>query len=86
MDNTQVQEKEELKSEEQEQLTLDIEVEEDEEEQQETVEQKKDKELLEHRDDVKKRIDTLTWKAKEAERREQAALDYAKQVKAENEN
>ena len=85
MDNTQVQEKEELKSEEQEQLTLDIEVEEDEEEQQETVEQKKDKELLEHRDDVKKRIDTLTWKAKEAERQKQAALDYAKQVKAENE-
>ena len=84
MDNTQVQEKEELKSEEQEQLTLDIEVEEDEEEQQETVEQKKDKELLEHRDDVKKRIDTLTWKAKEAERQKQAALDYAKKVKAEN--
>ena len=84
MDNTQVQEKEELKPQEQEQLTLDIEVEED-EEQQETAEQKKDKELLEHRDDVKKRIDTLTWKAKEAERREQAALDYAKQVKAENE-
>ena len=85
MDNTQVQEKEELKSEEQEQLTLDIEVEEDEEEQQETAEEKKDKELTEHRDDVKKRIDTLTWKAKEAERREQAALDYAKKVKEENE-
>jgi hypothetical protein len=84
MDNTQVQEKEELKPQEQEQLTLDIEVEEDEEEQQETAEQKKDKELSGHRDDVKKRIDTLTWKLREAERREQAAIDYAKQVKKEN--
>ena len=85
MDNTQVQEKEELKPQEQEQLTLDIEVEEDEqEEQQETVEDKKDKELSGHRDDVKKRIDTLTWKLREAERREQAAIDYAKQVKEEN--
>ena len=84
MDNTQVQEKEELKPQEQEQLTLDIEVEEDEEEQQETAEQKKDKELSGHRDDVKKRIDTLTWKLREAERREQAAIDYAKQVKEEN--
>jgi hypothetical protein len=84
MDNTQVQEKEELKPQEQEQLTLDIEVEEDEEEQQETAEQKKAKELSGHRDDVKKRIDTLTWKLREAERREQAAIDYAKQVKEEN--
>ena len=86
MDNTQVQEKQEVevKPQEQEQLTLDIEVEEDEEEQQETAEQKKDKELSGHRDDVKKRIDTLTWKLREAERREQAAIDYAKQVKEEN--
>ena len=86
MDNTQVQEKQEVevKPQEQEQLTLDIEVEEEEEEQQETAEQKKDKELSGHRDDVKKRIDTLTWKLREAERREQAAIDYAKQVKEEN--
>jgi len=86
MDNTQIQEKEEIevKPQEQEQLTLDIEVEEDEEQQQETAEQKKDKELSGHRDDVKKRIDTLTWKLREAERREQAAIDYAKQVKEEN--
>ena len=86
MDNTQVQEKQEVevKPQEQEQLTLDIEVEEDEEEQQETAEQKKDKELSGHRDDVKKRIDTLTWKLREAERREQAEIDYAKQVKEEN--
>ena len=84
MDNTQVQEKEELKPQEQEQLTLDIEVEEEEEEQQKTAQQEKDEELSDHRDDVKKRIDTLTWKAKEAERQKQAALDYAKKVKAEN--
>ena len=86
MDNTQVQEKEEIevKPQEQEQLTLDIEVEGDEEQQQETAEEKKDKELSGHRDDVKKRIDTLTWKLREAERREQAAIDYAKQVKEEN--
>ena len=86
MDNTQVQEKQEVevKPQEQEQLTLDIEVEEDEEEQQKTAQQEKDEELSDHRDDVKKRIDTLTWKAKEAERQKQAALDYAKKVKAEN--
>ena len=86
MDNTQVQEKQEVevKPQEQEQLTLDIEVEEEEEEQQKTAQQEKDEELSDHRDDVKKRIDTLTWKAKEAERQKQAALDYAKQVKAEN--
>ena len=86
MDNTQVQEKQEIevKPQEQEQLTLDIEVEEEEEEQQKTAQQEKDEELSDHRDDVKKRIDTLTWKAKEAERQKQAALDYAKKVKAEN--
>ena len=86
MDNTQVQEKQEVevKPQEQEQLTLDIEVEEEEEEQQKTAQQEKDEELSDHRDDVKKRIDTLTWKAKEAERQKQAALDYAKKVKAEN--
>ena len=86
MDNTQVQEKQEIevKPQEQEQLTLDIEVEEEEEEQQKTAQQEKDEALSDHRDDVKKRIDTLTWKAKEAERQKQAALDYAKKVKAEN--
>lgn len=85
MDNAQVQEKEELKPQEEEQLTLDIEIEEEEQEdQQETVEDKKDKELSGHRDDVKKRIDTLTWKLRESERRETAAIDYAKQVKEEN--
>ena len=33
---------------------------------------------------VKKRIDKLTKKMREAERREQAAIDYAKQVKLES--
>ena len=34
---------------------------------------------------VKKRIDRLTYKMREAERREQAALDFAKKLKEENE-
>lgn len=34
---------------------------------------------------VKKRIDRLTYKMREAERREQAAIDYAKNLKEENE-
>jgi len=34
---------------------------------------------------VKKRIDKLTYKAKEAERREQAALQYAQSMKSQNE-
>lgn len=36
-------------------------------------------------DNVKKRIDRLTYKMREAERREQEAIDFAKKVKEENE-
>jgi len=39
-------------------------------------------ELDEYGDKVKKRIDKLTARLRETQRREQAALDYAKQVQA----
>ena len=88
MENTQVQEKPQ-----DEQLKLNIEVEEDEKDEgvevktEEAPEEpkeennKKDQELNEYSGDVKKRIDTLTWKMREAERREKAALDFATKVK-----
>ena len=89
MDNTQIKEEEEKT----EQLELNIEIEEDEVETDSGVEVKKensstknDDELGSYTEDVKKRINTLTWKMREAERREKAALDYAKKVKEENEN
>ena len=89
MDNTQIKEEEEKT----EQLELNIEIEEDEVETDSEVEVKKensstknDDELGSYTEDVKKRINTLTWKMREAERREKAALDYAKKVKEENEN
>ena len=44
----------------------------------------KEEELEEYSAGVKKRIDKLTKKMREAERREQAAIDYAKQVKLES--
>ena len=44
----------------------------------------KEEELEEYSVGVKKRIDKLTKKMREAERREQAAIDYAKQVKTES--
>ena len=49
-------------------------------------EEKKDEELEEYSQSVKRRIDKLTRKMREAERREQAAIDYAKKVQAENKN
>ena len=53
----------------------------------EVVEEKpetKTEELEEYSAGVKKRIDKLTKKMREAERREEAAIEYAKQVKEEN--
>ena len=47
------------------------------------VTETKEEELEEYSAGVKKRIDKLTRKMREAERREQAAVDYAKQVKDE---
>ena len=49
-------------------------------------EEKKDEELEEYSQSVKRRIDKLTRKMREAERREQAAIEYAKQIQAENKN
>ena len=50
----------------------------------EKVEEKKDdkkEDLKEYSDKVKKRIDKLTFQIREAERREKAALEYAKGLK-----
>ena len=50
------------------------------------VQEKKEEELEEYSQSVKRRIDKLTRKMREAERREQAAIDYAKKVQEENKN
>ena len=50
----------------------------------ENKEKEKEEELEEYSVGVKKRIDKLTKKMREAERREQAAIDYAKKVKEES--
>ena len=42
-----------------------------------------DKEVADYSESVKKRINKLTYKIKEAERREQAAIEYAKNVQNE---
>ena len=49
-------------------------------------EESKEEELEEYSASVKRRIDKLTRKMREAERREQAAIDYAKKVQEENKN
>ncbi len=46
----------------------------------ETSEDSTEKEVADYSESVKKRINKLTYKIKEAERREQAALEYAKNV------
>jgi len=52
----------------------------------EKKEEAKEEELEEYSQSVKRRIDKLTRKMREAERREKAAIDYAKQVHEENKN
>ena len=52
-------------------------------EEQNEVSEDHDQEVAEYSDSVKKRIDKLTYKMREAERREQAALKYAEGVKNE---
>ena len=49
----------------------------------EPVSEEHDQEVAEYSDSVKKRIDKLTYKMREAERREQAALKFAQSVKQE---
>ena len=53
---------------------------------QEPVSEKKEEELEEYSQSVKRRIDKLTRKMREAERREQAAIEYAKKIQEENKN
>jgi hypothetical protein len=52
----------------------------------ELLDEPSEEELAGYSAGVRKRIDKLTAKYREAERREQAALDYAKSVKAQNES
>ena len=46
----------------------------------------KEEELEDYSQSVQRRIDKLTKKMREAERREQAAIEYAKKVQEENKN
>lgn len=50
-------------------------------EKEDTASAKSDRDLEEHSESVRKRIDKLTYKVREAERREQAALEFAKGLK-----
>ena len=63
---------------------INVEVEEETEEQPQEAAEDSSKEHEEYSDGVKKRIDRLTYKMREAERREQAAIDYAKKLKDDN--
>ena len=56
------------------------------EEKEQTEEEKRKKELDDYSAGVQKRIAKLTKKMREAERREQAAIEYAKKVQAEQES
>ena len=47
----------------------------------EKVEAQGDQDLQDHSESVRKRIDKLTYRLREAERREQAALEFAKGLK-----
>ncbi len=60
---------------------INVEVEEETEEQPQEAAEDSSKEHEEYSDGVKKRIDRLTYKMREAERREQAAIEYAKKLK-----
>ena len=64
----------------------DVQVEQEDQPEVSVQEEKKDEELEEYSQSVKRRIDKLTRKMREAERREQAAIEYAKQIQAENKN
>lgn len=68
---------------------IDIEVEEEQEEQDSPepplAASAEEDEHEQYSESVKKRIDRLTYKMREAERREQAAIDYAKKLKEQNE-
>ena len=64
----------------------DVQVEQEDQPEVSVQEEKKDEELEEYSQSVKRRIDKLTRKMREAERREQAAIEYAKKIQEENKN
>ena len=81
-DAVEVELKEDVKTEEV--KTTEPEVQVEEVPQEEVKQEGKEEELEEYSQSVKRRIDKLTKKMREAERREQAAVDYAKKVKEES--
>jgi len=81
-DAVEVELKEDVKTEEI--RTTEPEVQVEEVPQEEVKQEGKEEELEEYSQSVKRRIDKLTKKMREAERREQAAVDYAKKVKEES--
>ncbi len=62
----------------------DVQVEQEDQPEVSVQEEKKDEELEEYSQSVKRRIDKLTRKMREAERREQAATEFASNVQKEN--
>ncbi len=78
-DAVEVELKEDVKTEEI--RTTEPEVQVEEVPQEEVKQEGKEEELEEYSQSVKRRIDKLTKKMREAERREQAAVDYAKKLK-----
>ena len=76
----------EIEVKEEEKKENDVQVEQEDQPEVSVQEEKKDEELEEYSQSVKRRIDKLTRKMREAERREQAAIEYAKKIQAENKN
>tara|TARA_R100001480_G_scaffold57907_1_gene70976 strand:- start:11746 stop:12633 length:888 start_codon:yes stop_codon:yes gene_type:complete len=70
--------------EEQEEINVEVEEEESTEEAPVAASEETSEEHEQYSEGVKKRIDRLTYKMREAERREQAAIDYAKKLKDDN--
>lgn len=83
-DSVEVELKEEQKEQQKEQKVdaPDIQVEQEQQPPAKETTSEKEEELEEYSAGVKRRIDKLTRKMREAERREQAALDYAKNIKS----
>ena len=85
-DAVEIELKEEIKQEDKKDGEVEVVQESPEETKKEDTRQKqetKDEELEEYSASVKRRIDKLTRKMREAERREQAAIEYAKKVQEE---
>ena len=76
----------EVSLEEEQNNNVEVQTETSEETSEELSEEPSEEELAGYSAGVRKRIDKLTAKYREAERREQAALDYAKSVKSQNDS